>query len=245
MQLLMERLMEEKNMQLKGGLYHYTQVKFAFSSNRIEGNRISEDQIRYIYETNTINTTNEAAIDVDDIIETVNHFYCFDYMLLHADEELSEDLIKEFHLLLKRSTSDERKEWFRVGDYKTRLNAIGHIKTMAPTNVGIEIQKLLAEYIEKKEIAFEDILDFHYRFERIHPFQDGNGRVGRIIMFKECLKNGILPFITDHEHKLLYYRGLKEYETGKEYLIDNCMIAQDEYKREVLYFYPDFIAPDH
>ena len=243
MQRLLERLVEEKEMQLKGGLYHHTQVKLAFNSNRIEGSRLSEDQTRYIYETNTVNMEEEEAADVDDIIETVNHFSCFDYMLLHADEDLSEDLIKEFHRLLKRSTSDERKEWFQVGDYKTRPNVVGDNKTTAPSKVGSEVQKLLAEYTGKKDITAEDIVDFHYRFERIHPFQDGNGRVGRIIMFKECLKNNILPFIIDHEHKLFYYRGLQEYESEKGYLFDTCLSAQDEYEKEVSYFYPDFIEP--
>ena len=241
MQRLLERLVEEKEMRLKGGLYHHTQVKLAFNSNRIEGSRLSEDQTRYIYETNTVNTEEEEAADVDDIIETVNHFSCFDFMLLHADEELSEDLIKEFHRLLKRSTSDERKEWFRVGDYKTRPNVVGDNKTTAPSKVGSEIQKLLAGYTAKKDITVEDIVDFHYRFERIHPFQDGNGRVGRIIMFKECLRNDILPFIIDHEHKLFYYRGLQEYESEKGFLLDTCLSAQDEYEKEVSYFYPDFI----
>lgn len=240
MQRLLERLLEEKEMQLKGSLYHHTQVKLAFNSNRIEGSRLSEDQTRYIYETNTVNTEAEETADVDDIIETVNHFACFDFMLLHADEELTEDLIKEFHRLLKRSTSDERKEWFRVGEYKSRPNVVGDKKTTAPSKVESEVQKLLSDYAGRKEISVEDIVDFHYRFESIHPFQDGNGRVGRIIMFKECLKHDILPFIIDHEHKLFYYRGLQEYLTEKGFLLDTCLSAQDDYEKEVTYFYPDF-----
>ncbi len=236
---LLERLQEEKEMQLKGGLYHQTQVKLAFNSNRIEGSRLSEDQTRYIYETNTINMESDEAANVDDIIETVNHFSCFDYMLTCADGELTEKMIKEFHRLLKRDTSDERMEWFRVGDYKTRPNVVGGMRTTLPAKVGREVQQLLADYHNKPDIKIEDIIDFHYRFESIHPFQDGNGRVGRIILFKECLKNDILPFIIDHEHKLFYYRGLKEYKTEKGYLTDTCLSAQDQYKATVSYFIPD------
>ena len=235
--------MEEMKMQLKGGLYHYTQIKFAFNSNRIEGSCLSEDQARYIYETNTIHTEKEEAADVDDISETLNHFSCFDYMLNHADEVLSENLIKEFHQLLKRSTSCERKEWFRVGDYKARPNLVGDNKTTAPSNVGSEIQKLLSGYTGEEEITLDDIVDFHKQFEGINPFQDGNGRVGRMILFKECLRNDILPFIIDHELKRLYYRGLQEYESEKGALFDICLSAQDGYKREVSYFYSDLVEP--
>lgn len=238
-QRLLERLLEEKKMKLKGGLYHQTQIKLAYNSNRIEGSRLSEDQTRYIYETNTVNLERDEAASVDDIIETVNHFSCFDYMLAYADEELTEEMIKEFHRLLKRNTSDERKEWFRVGDYKTRPNAVGDRKTTAPAKVSGEIQKLLNEYHQKKDIPIEDIVDFHYIFESIHSFQDGNGRVGRIIMFKECLKNDILPFIIDHKHKLFYYRGLKEYKTEKGYLMNTCLSAQDQYETMFSYFFPD------
>ena len=243
MQRLLERLWEEKEMKLKGGLYHQTQVKLAFNSNRIEGSRLSEDQTRYIYETNTVNMELDEAANVDDIIETVNHFSCFDYMLTHADEELTEDMIKEFHRILKRNTSDERKEWFCVGDYKARPNVVGDMKTTAPSKVAGEIQKLLADYHQKKDIKVEDIVDFHFRFESIHPFQDGNGRVGRIIMFKECLKNDILPFIIDHEHKLFYYRGLKEYKSEKGFLMDTCLSSQDQYEVMVSYFIPDLSNP--
>jgi len=239
-QRLLGQLLEEKEMKLKGGLYHQTQIKLAYNSNRIEGSRLSEDQTRYIYETNTVNMEQDEAASVDDIIETVNHFSCFDYMLAHADEELTEEMIKEFHWLLKRNTSDERKEWFRVGDYKTRPNVVGDMKTTAPSKVSREIQKLLTDYHQKKDIIIENIVDFHYKFESIHPFQDGNGRVGRIIMFKECLKNDILPFIIDHEYKLFYYRGLKEYKTEKGYLMDTCLSAQDQYEKMVAYFFPDF-----
>jgi len=239
-QRLLERLLEEKETRLKGGLYHQTQINFAYHTNKIEGSRLSEDQVRYIYETNTVTMEMDKMAAEDDIIETVNHFSCFDYMLLHADEELTEDLIKGFHLLLKRNTSDANKEWFRIGGYKLRPNMVGGGKTTAPSKVGSEIQKLLSDYTRRKEITVEDIVDFHYRFECIHPFQDGNGRVGRIIMFRECLKHDILPFIIDHEHKLFYYRGLKEYATEKGYLMDTCLSAQDEYEKMVSYFYPDF-----
>lgn len=236
---LLELLQEEMQMGLKGGLYHQTQIKLAFNSNRIEGSRLSEDQTRYIFETNTINMEPEEAASVDDIIETVNHFSCFDYMLTHAKENLSEEMIKEFHRILKRNTSDERKEWFRVGDYKARPNVVGDMKTTAPGKVASAMEKLLAAYHQKPSISIEDIVDFHHDFESIHPFQDGNGRVGRIILFKECLQNDIFPFIIDHEHKLFYYRGLKEYGSEKGYLLDTCLSAQDRYETQVEYFFPD------
>lgn len=239
-QRLLERLLEEKEMKFKGGLYHQTQIKLAYNSNRIEGSRLSEDQTRYIYETNTVNIEPEEAANVDDIIETVNHFSCFDYMLTYADEDLTEEMIKEFHRLLKRNTSDERKDWFRLGDYKTRPNVVGDKETTPPSKVRGEIKKLLVDYDKKKDIKVEDIIEFHYHFESIHPFQDGNGRVGRMIIFKECLKNDILPFIIDHEHKFFYYRGLKEYKTVKGYLTDTCLSAQDQYEKMVAYFFPDF-----
>lgn len=244
-QCLLKLLQEEKEMKLKGGLYHQTQIKLAYNSNRIEGSRLSEDQTRYIYETNTVNMQPDEATNVDDIIETVNHFSCFDYMLTHADEELTEEMIKEFHRLLKRNTSDERREWFRVGEYKARANVVGDMKTTAPEKVASEMQKLLANYSKKKEITVQDIIDFHHNFEIIHPFQDGNGRVGRIIMFKECLKNDIMPFIIGHEHKLFYYRGLKEYKKEKGYLTDTCLSAQDQYEKMMSYFFPELTQSGH
>lgn len=237
---ILNLLLEEKRMRLKGGLYHQTQIKFAFNSNRIEGSRLSEDQTRYIFETNTINTATDETADIDDIIETVNHFICFDYMLEHASEEVSEEMIKVFHRFLKRNTSDEKKEWFRIGDYKARPNMIGDLETIAPAKVGVEIRKLLCAYHRKKDVTFDCIVEFHHRFEVIHPFQDGNGRVGRIIMFKECLKHNIMPFIIDHEHKLFYYRGLKEYDHEKGYLTDTLLSAQDRYAKVVAYFFPEF-----
>ncbi|WP_410513481.1 Fic family protein [Paenibacillus sp. BR2-3] len=236
---LLDHLQEELKMGLKGGLYHQTQIKLAYNSNRIEGSRLSEDQTRYIFETNTINVEPEETASVDDIIETVNHFTCFDYMLTHAQKNLSEEMIKEFHRILKRNTSDERKEWFRVGDYKARPNVVGDLKTTAPGKVASAMGKLLAAYHQKPSISLEDIVDFHHEFESIHPFQDGNGRVGRIIMFKECLKNDIIPFIIDHKHKLFYYRGLKEYRSEKGYLMDTCLSEQDRYEAQVDYFFPD------
>ena len=242
-QRLLELLQEEKEMKLKGGLYYQTQIKLAYNSNRIEGSRLSEDQTRYIYETNTVNMEPDEAVNIDDIIETVNHFSCFDYMLTHVDEELTEEMIKEFHRLLKRNTSEERKDWFRVGEYKARANVVGDMKTIVPEKVGSEMQKSLVCYSRKKEITAQDIIEFHHSFENIHPFQDGNGRVGRIIMFKECLKNDIMPFIIGHEHKLFYYRGLKEYKMEKGYLTDTCLSAQDQYEKMVSYISRSLLNP--
>jgi len=232
---LLNLLREEKGMKLKGGLYHQTQVKLAYNSNRIEGSKLSEDQTRYIYETNTIATEKEETASIDDIIETINHFQCFDYMLDIADQELSEDIIKEFHKVLKNNTSDSRKEWFNVGDYKKKTNMIGDQKTVVPSKVKGEMAKMLINYNQISKITFEDIIEFHYSFESIHPFQDGNGRVGRMIIFKECLKNGIDPFIIDEQHKLFYYKGLKEFPEERGYLIDTCYSAQDRYKELLEY----------
>lgn len=238
-QRLLEWLLKEKEMRLKGGLYNQTQINFAYHTNKIEGSCLSEDQVRNIYETNTVTMEMDKMAAEDDIVETLNHFYCFDYMLLHADEELTEDMIKGFHLLMKRNTSDANKEWFQIGGYKLRPNMVGDSKTTAPSKVSGQIKKLLDDYQSKKEITVEDVVDFHYRFESIHPFQDGNGRVGRIVMFKECIKHDILPFIIGHEHKQFYYRGLKEYVLENGYLVDTCLSAQDEYEKMVSYFYPD------
>jgi Fic family protein len=207
-QRILDLLIQEKNDRFKGGLYHQTQVKLAFNSNRIEGSRLSEDQTRYIFETNTIHTEADEVASIDDIVETINHFACFDLMLQRADEILSVSLIKEFHYMLKRNTSDERKG-FKVGDYKVRPNMVGEFETTDPSSVSHEMKRLLEQYTSLKAKTIEDIVDFHYRFECIHPFQDGNGRVGRIIMFKECLKHDVLPFIIDYNQKLFYYRGVK------------------------------------
>ncbi len=236
---LLDKLKEEKEMRLKGGIYHQTQIKLAYNSNRIEGSRLSEDQTRYIYETNSIVTENNETASIDDIMETINHFACFDYMLEIANLDLSEEIIKEFHRILKTNTTDSKKDWFNVGNYKGKPNMIGDKETTAPSKVKGEMAKLLADYQELAKIDFEDIVEFHYRFETIHPFQDGNGRVGRMIMFKECLKNNIVPFIIDEQHKLVYHRGLKEFGTKRGYLIETCLSAQDRYQALMDYFNQD------
>lgn len=230
------RLKEEMEMKLKGGLYHQTQIRLAYNSNHMEGSKLTEDQTRSIYETQTIGVT-EGQEKVDDIIETVNHFRCFDYILSVADNDLSEEIIKHIHLLLKNGTTDSQKEWFAVGDYKKRPNMIGNmIETTHPSKVAPEIKKILKEYRECDHITFEDIVDFHYKFEKIHPFQDGNGRVGRLIMFKECLKYNIPPFIIEDKSKEYYKRGLREYLTETGFLIETCRAAQDVYKKLLEYF---------
>ncbi len=234
---LLDVLREEKSSNLKGGIYHKTQIQLAYNTNRIEGSKLSEEQTRYIYETNTLFTKKgEETANIDDIIETVNHFHCFDYMLEIAQEPLSETHIKEFHRILKTNTSDARKEWFKVGAYKLRPNEVGGIETSKPDEVKKDMDNLLKKYNKKKSIDFSDIVDFHYKFEAIHPFQDGNGRVGRLIMFKECLRNNIVPLIIEDEFKFFYYRGLSEYPKIKAYLTDTCLSAQDDYKNLMTYF---------
>jgi Fic family protein len=233
---LLNRLREERRMRLKGGIYHLTQIKLCYNSNRIEGSRLTEEQTRYIYETNTINTEAGKAANVDDIIEARNHFACFNYILDVAGEVLSEDIIKAIHRLLKSSTSDAEKDWFRVGDYKAMPNIIGDRETTPPDKVQGAVRSLLLEYSQKDGVSLEDIIRFHYAFESIHPFQDGNGRAGRLIIFKECLKHDIIPFIIDEEHKNYYYRGLKEFKDTPGYLIDTCRSAQDRYKEYLAYF---------
>ena len=230
------RIKEEKEMKLKGGLYHQTQVKLAYNSNHMEGSRLTEEQTRSIYETQTIGIT-EGNEKIDDIIESVNHFRCFDYILSVADKELSEEIMKHIHFLLKSGTTDSQKEWFMVGDYKKRPNMIGNmVETTHPSKVATEIKHLLKEYRENDNITFENIIDFHYKFEKIHPFQDGNGRVGRLIMFKECLKYNIPPFIIEDVSQEYYKRGLREYATEKGYLIETCRVSQDTYKKLLEYF---------
>ncbi len=232
---LLKALREQKDARIKGGIYHRTQIDLTYNSNHIEGSRLTHDQTRYIFETNTIGVTDES-INVDDIIETTNHFRCIDMIIDRCEERLSEAFIKELHLVLKTGTSDSRKPWFKVGDYKRLPNEVGGNETCAPENVHKEIKKLLTEYNAKKQKTFEDILDFHQRFESIHPFQDGNGRVGRLIMFKECLANGFVPFIITEELKMYYYRGLREWKNLKGYLTDTCLTAQDHYKALLDYF---------
>ena len=231
MSKILDILREQKEMSLKGNLYHITQVNFAYNTNHIEGSTLTEEQTRYIYETNTLvlEDGNRQA-NVDDIIETANQFKLVDYMLDVADKPLTADMIKEFHRILKTGTSDERKSWFNVGDYKKLENEVAGNETTKPEDVESAIMKLLDEYNSLTEILFETIVKFHKDFETIHPFQDGNGRVGRIIMFKECLKNNITPFIILDKDKMYYYRGLKEYDTEKGYLVDTCLNAQDQYQ---------------
>jgi len=229
-------LKEEKDMKLKGRLYHHLQIKMCYNSNKIEGSQLTEDQTRYIFETNTIATEKFKAANVDDIIEAVNHFACFDYMLDTAKLPLSEEMIKEYHRILKSGTSDSRKEWFNVGAYKKLENTVGNADTVKPENVEKEIKKQLQVYGKKEMAGVHDIVDFHYRFEKIHPFQDGNGRVGRLIAFKECLKNDVVPFIIQDEFKQYYYRGLQEYAKTPEYLRDTCLHGQDVVKETLLKF---------
>ena len=236
---LLHHLKEQKEMKLKGGIYHRTQIDLTYNSNRIEGSRLTHDQTRYIFETNTIGASKES-INVDDIIETTNHFRCIDLIIDKAKSKLTESFIKELHFLLKSGTSDSRKDWFNVGEYKKLPNEVGGNETCPPAAVAPKMKELLSRYhgIEKK--TFEDIIDFHYQFEIIHPFQDGNGRVGRLIMFKECLANQMVPFIIDADLKLFYYRGLQEWTHIKEYLLDTCLAAQDNYKVILQYFEIEF-----
>ena len=232
---LLDILKEQKINKYSGGIYHKTQIDLTYNSNHIEGSRLSHDQTRYIFETNTIGIENEI-INVDDVVETANHFRCVDLIIDKAKAMLTENFIKELHLILKNGTSDSRKEWFAVGNYKKLPNEVGGMETALPEEVAGEMKKLLAAYNSKEEKSLEDILDFHVEFERIHPFQDGNGRVGRLILFKECLKYHIVPFIIEDDLKLFYYRGLKEWNNEKGYLTDTCLTAQDRYKAYLDYF---------
>lgn len=232
---LLDIMQEEKTNKYSGGIYHKTQIDLTYNSNHIEGSRLTHDQTRYIFETNTIGIENEI-LNVDDVIETANHFRCVDVIIDNAKTALTEKLIKELHLILKNGTSDSRKEWFAVGDYKRLPNEVGGMDTTLPEEVADKVKALLAEYNAKEEKNFEDILDFHVKFEKIHPFQDGNGRVGRLIMFKECLKYQIVPFIIEDNMKMFYYRGLKEWNHEKGYLMDTCLAAQDRYKAYLDYF---------
>ena len=232
---VLDILQEEKRSSYSGGIYHKLQIDLTYNSNHIEGSRLTHDQTRYIFETNTIGVQDEA-LNIDDVIETVNHFRCIDLMIDRANEVLSEKFIKELHFTLKSGTSDSRKEWFAIGNYKKMPNEVGGMETALPEEVVDKMKNLLIEYRSKKEKTFDDILDFHVKFERIHPFQDGNGRVGRLIMFKECLKYNIVPFIIDESLKMYYYRGLKEWNKERGYLRDTCLTAQDQYKRYLEYF---------
>ena len=226
---LLNALREQKTAKLKGGIYHRTQIDLTYNSNHIEGSRLTHEQTRYIFETNTIGVA-DASVNVDDVFETVNHFRCIDYIIDHADQKLTENFIKQLHLLLKAGTSDSQKSWFAVGAYKRLPNEVGGIETCLPENVHQEMKSLIKAYNSIKNPSFEDILDFHVRFEVIHPFQDGNGRVGRLLMFKECLANAYVPFIITDELKMYYYRGLSEWSHIRGYLTDTCLTAQDNYK---------------
>ena len=232
---LLDILQEQKASKYSGGIYHKTQIDLTYNSNHIEGSRLTHDQTRYIFETNTIGVEKEV-LNVDDVIETVNHFCCIDMIIDNVKVALTEKFIKELHLILKNGTSDYRKDWFVVGDYKKLPNEVGGMGTALPEEVADKMKVLLTEYNGKEEKIFEDILDFHVKFERIHPFQDGSGRVGRLIMFKECLKYNIVPFIIEDNLKMFYYHGLKEWNNEKGYLTDTCLIAQDKYKAYLDYF---------
>ena len=232
---LLDILKEQKTSKYSGGIYHKTQIDLTYNSNHMEGSRLTHDQTRYIFETNTIGAEKEV-LNVDDVIETANHFRCIDMIIDHAKATLTEKFIKKLHLILKNGTSDSRKDWFAVGDYKKLPNEVGGMDTALPEEVADKMKVLLTEYNAKEEKTFVDILDFHVKFERIHPFQDGNGRVGRLIMFKECLKYNIVPFIIEDNLKMFYYRGLKEWDNEKGYLTDTCLTAQDKYKAYLDYF---------
>ncbi len=226
---LLQTLRDEKRIRMSGGLYHELQVRMTYNSNHIEGSKLSEDQTRLIFETNTVDVGD--GIPVDDIIETVNHFRAVDYVIDHAEDPLTEDIIKELHRILKQSTRDSSLAWFAVGDYKKRANMVGGKETANPKDVPERIKSLLSDYESLADVSIENIIGFHYSFERIHPFQDGNGRVGRLIALKECLRCGIIPFIIEDSKKMFYYRGLSEWEVEKGYLIDTCLDGQDVFKK--------------
>ena len=232
---LLDILKEQKASKYPGGIYHKTQIDLTYNSNHMEGSRLTHDQTRYIFETNTIGIENEI-INVDDVIETANHFRCIDMIIDNAKAALTEKFIKELHLTLKNGTADSRKDWFAVGNYKKLPNEVGGMETTLPEDVPGKMKELLEEYNSKEVKTLNDILEFHEKFEKIHPFQDGNGRVGRLIMFKECLKCNIVPFIIEDNLKLYYYRGLKEWDHENGYLTDTCLAAQDKYKSCLDYF---------
>ena len=232
---LLAFLKREKEADLKGGIYHKIQIDLTYNSNHIEGSKLTHDQTRHIFETKTLGVT-DKAVKVDDIVETVNHFRCIDLIIEGAHTKLSESFIKQLHFILKSGTTDSQKSWFRVGDYKQLENEVGGSETTKPTEVAGAIKALLKEYNSKLKITFDDILDFHVRFESIHPFQDGNGRVGRLIMFKECLKHNIVPFIITEELKMYYYRGIKNWKDERGFLRDTCLTGQDSMKATLDYF---------
>ena len=232
---LLSALREEKKQQRKGGIYNKVQVDLTYNSNHIEGSRLTHDQTRHIFETNTIGFEN-GAVNVDDVVETANHFRCIDMVIDNAMYTLSETFIKRLHLTLKNGTSDSRKDWFAVGEYKHIPNEVGGRDTTAPEEVDSEIFKLLSDYNAVSNHTLEQIIAFHHDFECIHPFQDGNGRIGQLILFKECLKNNIVPFIIEYDLKMVYYRGLHEWNREHGYLMDTCLTAQDRFKAYLDYF---------
>lgn len=232
---LLDILRIEKKSKLSGGIYHKVQIELTYNSNHIEGSCLTHDETRYIFETNTIGI-DKKTINVDDIIETVNHFKCIDMIIDNANKNISEKLIKNLHKILKNNTSDSRKDWFAVGEYKKLPNTVGDILTAQPYEVEKKMKKLITQYNAKKTKTLDDLLDFHYKFECIHPFQDGNGRIGRLLLFKECLKYNIVPFIIDEHLKLFYYSGLKEWENERGFLRETCLMAQDKFKIYLNYF---------
>lgn len=234
---LLQVLRREDRLRVKGGIYHKVQVELTYNSNHIEGSRLTEDQTRYIFETNTVGALKKyEGIRVDDVVETANHFRCIDYIIENANRKLSERMIKKLHFILKNGTSDSLQDWFAVGEYKKMPNEVGGMETTPPEKVPEEMRKLIKKYRARKVLDFHDLLAFHYEFERIHPFQDGNGRVGRLILFKECLRLNIVPFIIDEELKMFYYRGLKEWPKQLGYLTDTCRAAQDKFKKYLEYY---------
>lgn len=232
---LIQRLREEKESKLRGGIYHRTQIDLTYNSNHIEGSRLTKEQTRHIFETNTLGISAKST-RIDDIMETVNHFRCIDYVIDHATDKITETHLKQLHLILKNNTSDSRKSWFAIGDYKRLPNEVGGEETTNPEDVSKHIKNILSEYNALKKVQFDDILNFHVQFERIHPFQDGNGRVGRLLMFWQCLQSGHVPFIITDELRLFYYRGLQKWDHINGYLLDTCLTAQDQYKALLKYF---------
>lgn len=232
---LLAALREQKEAQLKGGVYHRVQIDLTYNSNNIEGSRLTKEQTRYIFETNTLGITSENT-RIDDILETINHFRCIDYVIDHASDKITESHIKQLHLILKTNTSDSRKAWFAIGDYKRLANSVGEEETTQPQAVHGQMKLLLADYHALKNVDFDNLLDFHVRFERIHPFQDGNGRVGRLLLFWQCLQAGIAPFIITEDLRIFYYRGIQNWGKINGYLKDTCLTAQDNFKAILDYY---------
>ena len=232
---LLGRLRLEKEQGISGGIYHKIQIEMTYNSNHMEGSRLTHEQTRYIFETNTVGVT-DGDVRVDDIIETVSHFRCIDAVIGWAERPLSENMLKQLHRMLKTETADSRKKWFAVGEYKRVVNEVGGLPTVSPREVPARMKALMADYRSLHKPELDDLLEFHYRFERIHPFQDGNGRIGRLILLKECLKNGIVPFIIEDEMKWYYYRGLREWEKERGFLREICLSAQDRFRAWMDYF---------